>query len=435
VSRLASALGAQPGEARGAFAGALLFFTLLASYFALRPVRDEMGVQAGLERLPELVTFTLLSMLVLSLAFGGLVARLPRRRFLPIALRAFALMLLGFAGWAFAGGAAGNVVFAKAWFVWLSVFNMFVVSLFWGFMADTWSPGQAKRLYGPIGVGGTLGAIAGGLLVPGVKALREALGEGGGLGGLLGWIFVASALLLEACVHLTRAVTRRAPATGDAGPAGAEAARDREVLGGGSLDGLKAVFSSRYLAGAALVVLLYSVVSTVLYVVRLKAVAASPLSPEARTVLFSWSEVAAQSLTLLTQLFLTSRLLPRLGTGPTLGTGPLVMALAFVAVAVEPALPLVVAAVALTRATHFALAKPAQETLFSVVERAEKYKAKSTLDTLGARLGDWLGTHFTALVGRWSATLPALAVAALPLCALWFLLSLALGRAYRRRLS
>lgn len=431
-ARLARWLASRPGELRTAAASALLFFTVLAACFVLRPVRDEMGVQAGVHRLPTLVTWTLLAMLVASVAFGALVARLPRRRFLPLALRAFALMLLGFAAWALAEAGTPSLAFAQAWFTWLSVFNMFVVALFWAFMADTWRPEAAARLYGPIGVGGTLGAIAGGLCVPGLKAL---LGEGG-LAPLLGGVFVVGALLLEACVHLVRRVTREAQAAGaevaGAGP-GAEA-RDQAVLGGGALEGLRALASSPYLAGAGLVVLLGSVLGSVLWAVRLQAVAASPLDAAARTALFSWSEVAAQSLTLLVQLVGTARLLPRLGTGLVLGLLPLAYAGFLLALGLVPGLVLAVVAVALTRATQFALAKPAQETLFSVVARRDKYKAKSALDTLGARLGDWLGSQGAGWVATAVGSGPGpLALCAAPLCGLWLLLALAMGHARSRR--
>lgn len=434
--RLGRWLRAEAGEVRAAAWSAAQFACLLASYFALRPIRDEMGVQAGIERLPELVTWTLAGMLVLNPAFGALASRWPRRTFLPWALRAFGLMLVGWAAWAWLGAPDGNVGFAKAYFVWLSVFNMFVVSLFWGFMADTWRPEQATRLYGPIGVGGTVGALVGGAAVPALRALEGALGgQGEHLGALLPMVFLLAAVLLEATVACQRRVAAASEdgAGSPAAPAGPR--RDDAALGGRMLDGARALVRQPYLLGAAGVVLAYSLVSTVLYVVRLRTVAASSLAAGDRAALFGWSEVAAQAATLLTQLFLTARLLPRLGVGWTLALGPLVTLAAFLVLAPDPTLPLAVGAVALTRAVHFALAKPAQEALFSVVARDEKYKAKSLLDTVGARLGDWVGTEATGWVRALEPALYAVPVAGIPLAVLWLALSLGMGRARARRVG
>jgi ATP:ADP antiporter, AAA family len=239
----------RPEERRALAWSATLFFLLLFGYMLLRPVRDMMGARAGWHRVPSLARAVLIAMLLLQPVFGWIVARWPRRAFLPWIYGAFALQLVGFAAWALLSP-PGDLGFAEAWFVWLSVFNLFVVSVFWGFMADTWRPEQAARLYGAIGVGGTLGAALGGLAF---RPLREALAAldptAGSRGSLAGLCLVGATALLAAVFAVRRV----------AGAAAAFADRDGERraderVGGGVLDGLLRVARSPYLAGIALLV-------------------------------------------------------------------------------------------------------------------------------------------------------------------------------------
>jgi AAA family ATP:ADP antiporter len=371
----------------------------------------------------------LITMLVLQPVFGWIVARWPRRTFLPWVYGAFALQLAGFAAWALLAP-AGDMALAQTWFVWLGVFNLFVVSVFWGFMADLWAPRQAHRLYGAIGVGGTAGAVAGGLAFPQVRAL---LAPSGGPATLAVVFGLGALVLLLAVAALTRA-SAAAAAFAPAGAAGVEAL-ERRPVGGGAFDGFLRVLRSPYLAGIALLVVCYVLTSTWGWSERLEIVKRAGLDEGAQGDLSAYTESAAQALTLVGQLLFTGTLLPRLGVRRLLAFGPLAAAAGFAALATAPSVATAVGFLLLTRAVHFAFAKPAQEALFSVVERGEKYKAKSFLDTFVYRLSDWGGLETASLLLLSAGGTRALAVAGVLLCGVWLAAALALGRAHAKRLG
>jgi AAA family ATP:ADP antiporter len=440
----------RPGEGRVLLWSAVLFFALLAGAMLLRPVRDVMGVRSGWGRIPDLALATLVTMLLLQPLFGRMVARWPRRRFLPWVYRAFALQLLVLAAWALLAPPR-DLALAQTYFVWLSVYNLFVVSVFWGFMADTWSPDQAKRLYGAVAIGGTAGAVAGGLAY---NALD-------GLAGLLGRttddprpseaaLVRLGALALEGAVRALRRVAAAAeeapagsappeppvPAPSGVPPPRAQAtaeARGREPLGGSAWDGFVRAVRSPYLAGIGLLVVCYTLTSTFGWAERVEIVKAAGLGDDVQGRISAWTETSVQTATLLGQLFLTGHLLSRVGVGWTLASGPVAAGLGFAALALSPALAAAVAFQIVTRVVHFAFAKPAQEALFSVVPRADKYKTKSLLDTFVYRFSDWTGLVTSAWILGQPGGTRWLPLVGLPLCALWLLLALLLGRARARR--
>jgi AAA family ATP:ADP antiporter len=408
---LARAVAVRPEETRALLWSFAYFFCLLAGYYILRPLRDEMGVAGGVRNLHWLFTATFFVMLAAVPAFGALVARLPRRRFIPIVYHFFVLNLAAF--WLCLTLGFERQLVARVFFVWISVFNLFAVSVFWSFMADLFAAEQAKRLFGFIAAGGSAGALAG----PALTVL---------LAGTLGPVnlLVVAALLLELALFCALRI--------DASVVQSEKQKQAPV-GGGWLAGFRLLLRSPYLAGIALWVLLLSLAGTFLYFQQANLVAAASDDPAVRTRIFASIDLAAGVLTLVVQLFATGRIMARFGAGPAAALLPLVFAAGFAALAAMPGLALVVAFQALQRTANFAVANPAREVLFTVVAREEKYKAKYLVDGPVFRGGDALsGWAFNALRAA-GLELATLSLLVLPAAIGWLVLSLVLGRAQERR--
>lgn len=405
---------AQPHELPALAWSFLYFFLLLAAYYVLRPVRDEMAVQAGPERLAQLFTLTFAVMLALVPAYGWLCARLPRARLLPVIYGFFAFNLAAF--WlAYHGGSTPAL--AMAFFVWTSVFNLFVVSVFWSFMADLYDEAQAARLFGAIAAGGSCGAISG-------PALTAQLAPSLGPANLL---LVSAALLVLAmlCILRLLAWARRFPRQGER--------RAEEPIGGSIIAGAKAALSSPYLLGIGAYLLCYTVLSTSLYFHQVEIVRAALPDSAERTRLFALVDLTVNSLTLIVQLTLTARLGARLGVGWMLALMPLVSLLGFAALGLFPTLAVLIAFGVARRVGEFAISKPVREALYTVAPREDRYKAKGFIDTVVYRGGDaFSGWLVTALRGL-GLGVSGIAFAALPVAAGWLAVSFWLGREQARR--
>lgn len=414
---LARVVAVRPGEARALLWSFAYFFCLLAGYYVLRPLRDEMGIAGGVRNLQWLFTATFLVMLAAVPVFGAVVARLPRKRFVPLVYHFFLANIAVF--WVLLTLDIEKVVVARVFFVWISVFNLFAVSVFWSFMADLWQSEQGKRLFGFIAAGGSAGALLGPVVT---VALAVPLGPVN--------LLIIAALLLELavlCAHRLESAVPKAEEGGTAKPAGSGA------IGGGWLSGILMVLRSPYLAGIALWVALLSLAGTFLYFQQASIVAAASDDPAVRTRIFATIDLAIGILTILVQFLATGRLIARFGVGPAAAALPLVFALGFLALAFTPALFVVIGFQALQRATNFALSNPAREVLFTVLEREEKYKAKNVIDIVvfrGADAGS--GWVFSALRGA-GLELSSISLATVPVAALWLALALALGRGQARR--
>jgi AAA family ATP:ADP antiporter len=417
---LARLVDVRADEVRAMLLACAYFFFLLSSYFILRPIRDAMGVAAGVSKLPWLFVGTLTATLVCQPFFAMLVARFPARRFIPITYQFFALNLVVFwlmlRGSADAGAAIGRDVWVgRAFFVWTSVFNLFVVSVFWCFMADVFRSEQAKRLFGFIGVGGTLGSLTG-------AAVTASLAERIGAVNLL----LVSLVLLEIATLVVLVFPRDAVAARDetrprgiAGRAAAprgESERDRPI-GGSAWSGIVNVARSPYLIGIAAFLVLYTVGSTFLYFQQADIIGAAFVGREARTEILAKMEFASQLITVLTQLFLTGRIIRAIGLPATLALMPAISVLGFAAIGLSayglfPTLGAFIAFNVLRRGSNFALTNPSMEVLYTVVPREDKYKAKSFIETFVYRAGDqlaaWTYAGLAALgLSRTSTAWPA----------------------------
>jgi ATP:ADP antiporter, AAA family len=404
-------------ELRALVLSFIYYFFILSSYYIIRPIRDDMGAAGGVENLPWMFTGTLLAMLVANALFAALVVKFSRRRFIPIAYRFFIANLLLFFLLLLMMSKEQQVWVGRAFFIWTSVFNLFVISVFWAFMADVFSTDQGKRLFGFISVGGTLGGIVG-------AAITATLVQKIGALNLL----LISAVLLELsaqCVRLfpTAFEGSRASVREKAAAIAAEA-----PIGGGIWSGIAHDLRSPYLLGICAYMLLYAITSTLLYFQQVTIAASAFADRGARTAFFAQIDLLVNVLTILVQIFLTGRLLKWLGVGITLALLPALSVIGFTGMGILPTLGLLVIFLTLRRAGNFAIARPAREVLFTVVSREDKYKAKNFIDTFIYRAGDQIGAWFSPLIGLLGLGMAGVSFVAAPLAALWLFISLWLGR-------
>jgi AAA family ATP:ADP antiporter len=392
--RLSRLLRAEPHELAALAWAFAYFFLVLCSYYILRPVRDSLAVESGTRTLQWLFTATFVAMLALVPLFGWLCARLPRARLLPAVYGFFALNLALFC----------LHLDATVFFVWLSVFNLFVVSVFWSYMSDVFTTEQAARLYGTIAAGGSCGAIAGPLIAATVSGPLQARG-----------LLALSALLLVgaiACIVMLGRWARAHPRTGEP-PAAAP-------IGGSVLAGARAALSSPFLLAIGGYLLCYTVLSTALYFQQVEIVRAAVPDAAERTRLFASIDLVVNALTLVTQVGAFARLSPLLGATGLLAATPLVSIAGFAWLGASPTLAALVAFGVTQRVGEFALSKPAREALFTAVPREARYKAKNFIDTVVYRGGD-------AFSGWALGGLTAIAFVAIALSAGWLAIAWYLG--------
>jgi ATP:ADP antiporter, AAA family len=394
------------------------FFCVLTALMLLRPARDALGMQRGIESVRWLFFGTALVTLAVNPLFGWLVARLRRLQFIAITYGVFAACLFGFHLLLVAAPQAVGEVSGQVFYVWFSVFNLFATMLFWALMADRFTLEQSRRFFPLIAVGGTLGAIAGPALA---GWLAQPLGTPALLLVAIGFLALATLAAFG--------VARFQPERIAAGEAPDDPAAR---IGGSAWAGLRAVASSPYLLGIAGYVVILAVMVTLLYFTRLQMVAALGEDTDLRTTWFAHIDLATQVATLLLQAVLAGHLIRRLGMPLTLALLPLTVALGFVGLAVVGSLAALVLFEACFRAIQRAVMRPARETLFTVVGREEKYKAKAFIDTFVYRVGDVVGAQAEGLLGRLGMGLAALTALALPLALVWAGLGIWLGRQQRR---
>ncbi|TDK25039.1 MFS transporter [Luteimonas aestuarii] len=423
--RIAGLFNLRRDEVAPVLIAAFFFFCILTALMMLRPARDALGMRSGLDSIRWLFIGTAVVTLMVNPMFGWLVARFRRLQFISATYVFFIASLCGF--WAllvFAPGMVGERS-GQVFYVWFSVFNLFVTMVFWALLADRFSSDQGKRFFALIAVGGTLGAIFGPWLA---SRLAEPLGTANLL--LVASLFLALAIV--AAWLLVRVRPDRATPL-DATTAVATRNEEAVRIGGNAWAGIRAVFSSPYLAGIAGYVLLMTVVATFIYFTRLQMVAAATDDLDAQTAMFGNIDMWTQVAVLLLQLTLTGRIIKRFGLGVALALLPLAMALGFIGLAVYGSFAVLVLLEAANRAFQRGLTRPAREALFTVASREDKYKAKAFIDTFVYRAGDVVGAQTEGLLGRLGLALGGLASVVVPLAVVWAALGLWLGREQNRR--
>jgi ATP:ADP antiporter, AAA family len=391
----------------------LYIFFVLSSYYILRPIRDEMGVDGGVENLQWLFSGTLVGMILVNPPFAALVAKLPRARFISIAYRFFIANLLLFVVLLKLATAEQNIWLGRIFFIWTSVFNLFVVSVFWALMVDVFNSEQGKRLFGFIAAGATLGGIVGSSITAALAQQIPAI-----------YLLLGSAVLLELAVLSVRRLSRIAGALHERRASLA----DEAPIGGSALSGLSHALKSPYLVNVSAYILLYAITSTFLYFQQAEIARDSFADRGARTAFFARIDLWVNMLTLGAQLFVTGRVLRTIGVALTLAILPALSILGFGTLALTPTILVLVIYQVLRRAGNFAFARPTREVLFTVVPREDKYKAKSFIDTVVYRAGDQVGAWSYALLGAVGLGMTGIALAAVPISLVWLFNSLWLGR-------
>lgn len=397
----------------------LCFFFLFGSYSVVKPVRDAMGTVYGVKHLQELFTATFIASLVLAPMYAGLAARIRLATFLPWVYGFIAASVLLFCGlFSSVSDPAQLHWVAAAFYVWVSTFNILIISVFWSFMADMFSRTQAKRLFGFIAAGGTAGGIVGPLIA---TLLGKSLGNGGLL-IISAAGFVVTAVVLRmlgsAKVKLVATDSEAQQTTLD------------HKLSGGLFDGFRLLFRSPYLMLLALFLLLMTWVSTIVYFQLGDLITKAFASADERTRAYAVIELAVNSLAVLFQLFGTGRLIRRFGVTTGLLVNPLIMVVAFVAVLFSPVLLLLGGIQIVRRAAEYAVAKPTREMLFTVVDQESRYKAKNVIDTVVYRFGDLSASWVSHAVLPFGVA--GLAIFGGVVSVIWFPIALQLGRRYER---
>jgi AAA family ATP:ADP antiporter len=405
-------------EVASVVASGLAFFFILTALMVLRPAREALGMQRGIEAIRWLFVGTAVVTLAVNPVFGFMVSRFRRLVFINATYIFFAASLLVFYALLVMAPAAIGETSGMVFFVWFSVFNLFATMVFWGLMADRYSLEQSKRLFGVIAVGGTLGAIAGPWLA---SQLAKPLGTAG--------LLLVAVGALGMAVLSIRVVARLQPERAPADVSNDE----RAVIGGSAWEGLRAVMRSPYLMGISAYVLILAVVATFIYFTRLQMVAALGDGLDVRTTTFAKIDLYTQIATLVLQALVAGKLMKRVGVPVTLALLPLTVALGFLGLALVASLATLVVFQAAFNAVQRAIMRPARETLFTVVSRADKYKSKAFIDTFVYRGGDVVGAQLEGALGRVAAGLTALISVAVPLAVVWGALGVWLGRRQQRQ--
>jgi len=417
----------KPEEIRALLLAFVFNFVVLGGYYVIRPIRDEIGADRGVENLPWMYTGTLIGMLLANALYAVVVARMSRRQFIPIAYRfAIANLFVFFLLMRWMPAAQERSILAPIFFIWVSVFNLFATTMFWSFMADVFAPEQAKRLFGFIAVGGSIGGIVGGLVT---SSLAGKLSTG--------LFFLITAVMLEVAAQCVR----RFPADFDhscrasVSDAGVSQKRPTKIeeqpIGGKFWEGATHIARSPYLLGLAGFLMIYTLTNTWAYFQQSDLTGHQLQDRAARTSFLANIDIAVNTITVLIQVFLTGRLMKWFGVGITLVLMPLLSAVGFAAIGFAPILTVLATFQILRRAAGFALLRPAREVLFTVLRREDKYKAKSLIDTFGYRFGDQIGAWSYPLMRWFGLGLVGISWVAVPLGAIWCALGIWLGRKQR----
>lgn len=407
----------QPGEAGIVLRSFAIFFCVLCGYYVLRPVREEIGTSIGQDGLQWLFGVVFLAMLALVPAFGWIVQTVARRTVLPAIYGGFIACLIAFwAVFSMTPDRPGPLA-ASAFFVWASVYNLFIVSLFWSLTSELYSNAQANRLYGFIAAGGSTGALVGPIVA---RLLASEVSPNDLL--LIAAAFLGLALF--AALDLRRLFRTL--------PGGDERQDDTPAGSNGILAGAQRVLTSRYLFLIAAYVLIANLIGTYFYLEQIRIVGEVIPDRVARVEFFASRDLVVSIISLALQLFVTARLMQWLGVGIALAALPLSAALGLTALSLFPTLDVVAAVMVAERAISFALSNPAMKVLYTVVSADEKYKAQNFVDTVVYRGGDaasgWVFNTGAKALGLAGGTL---ALLTMPIAVLWLAIAYSLGRQHR----
>ncbi len=412
--------GVKPEEFVAVAWSFVYFFCLLSAYYMLRSVREAMAIVGGTQNIPWLFTGTFVAMLLAAPVFGWVASRFSRKQFLPWVYYFFVLNIaLFYVAFTFAEPLALSPVWVgRAFFVWLSVFNLFVVSVFWSFMADIYSKEQSRRLFGLISAGGSSGALIGPIVT---SALVVPIGFRN--------LLPLSALLLLFAVYCVYRLRHGATQRRDDPDA---AAIDSSIpMGGKALAGIRLVATSRYLGAIAGALVIANFLGVAVYMYMAELVADAFDSTDRQTQVFAAMDAFTNALSFIGQLLLVRYSVRKLGVGATLAILPIVSVIGFALLAFNPAFAIIAVFQVLRRSITFGLTKPTTDMLYSVVTPEERYKAKNFVETAIYRGGDLIATWTIRLIS--GIGLSGVALVCVPLGLIWVYMSFRIGRGYQRR--
>lgn len=405
----------EPHETPAVVAAFCLFFCVMGGYFAVRPLRETVGTILGRDRVADLFVVTWIASIAIVPLYGAIVARFRRSIFLPCTYGfvAVALVLIGFA----LRGDEMNILVGRFFYVFISVLNLFLISMFWSFLLELFEREQTKRLFGVIAAGGTAGALAGPVMTD--LSVRHI--------GNSGVLFVGAALFFLAIVAQRSLLSiwhERSP-TGAAG-----SNKNERPVGGNPFAGFALVLRSPYLLGIALFVVLLATVSTLLYFEQLRLVEAAFSDTAERTRIFARLDWVVQSLTILSQIFLTGRIAKKFGVTALLTVVPLAMVFGFLALAASGTLTILIVVFVLRRASEYAFVRPGREMLYAPLDNETKYKAKNVNDVPVYRGADALAAQVNSALGAGGFGAASVALLGAIVAAAWGVVGWWLGRRF-----
>lgn len=420
ISAIARLVGLKPGEFFAVAWSFIYFFSLLSAYYMLRSVREAMAIMGGTENIPWLFTGTFVVMVLATPVFGWVASRFPRKQFLPWVYYFFIFNILIFFS-LFTYGLRNEletVWIARAFFVWLSVFNLFVVSVFWSFMADIYSKEQGRRLFGVISAGGSAGALLGPLMT---SVLVVPLGFQNLLPLSAGFLMFS-----VYCVAQLRRWAEQGPSEGHDVPVDTS-----KPIGGGALAGIRQVLTSPYLGAIALGGVFASLMGTATYIYMAQLISENFATTDEQTQIFAMIDAMTNALSLIGQLIVVKQVVQRFGVGVSLAILPVVSVIGFALLAANPVFIVIAALQVIRRSLTFGLAKPTSDMLYTVVSPEEKYKAKNFTETAVYRGGDLAGAWAVRMMA--GLGLSGVSLVCVPLAVLWTIIALWLGKDYQRR--
>lgn len=418
----------RPQEVAPLGLGILCYFFLLFGYYILRPMREAFGVRAGADQLPYLMLIVMGVMLCINPLYSALVAKLPRSRFIPLLYRGLIALLLVFFGAVKLLDGTALTWAGWVFYVFLSVFNLFVVSIFWSLLSDLFDKEASLRLFACVAVGGSLGAICGSLLT---STLVDRLGPAN--------LILISCVLLECAARTAMSINRRFGGDELEEDSNRPLKSRKDVaLGGSRWAGIQGVLQSPYLLGISSYMILYGLSSTFAYFIQGAVVESAAPDDETRTQIFGYIDVFTNVATLFFQVYLTSRMLRWLGPALTLMALPAYSLVGFALLssgwfAGGSMLTALVIFQVIRRAMAYGVAKPAREMLYTVIPPEQKYKSKNLVDLAMPRTGDAMGAITSATLTAAGLGLGALALTATPVCLLWMIFGGRLGSDFKSR--
>jgi len=396
------------------------FFCVLSSYYILRPVREAMAVGSGPNTIPFLFLATFVIMVLVTPIFGWVASRYPRRTFLPWIYLFFLsnILIFWFVFSSRIDDGQDHIWLGRIFFVWVSIFNLFIVSVFWSFMADIYTREQGRRLFGIIASGGSIGALIGGIATSAI-VLRV---------GFENLFPLAASLLLIAIVCISQLKKWVSDEHKDNI---SETVQSDDALGGSSFSGITKVFQSRYFGAIASASLIASLLGNALYIFTAQLVEFEIAGADERTHFFSNLNIVANTIAAIVQAGVVRRIVSRFGIGASLSVLPVLSVVGFVWLAIDPVLAVVAVLTILRRGLGFGFSKPSTSMLYSVVAAEDKYKTKNFIDTAVFRFGDAAGN--VVIVFLLGLGITGVSIAMLPFAAIWWSISLWLGRDYKRQ--